>query len=219
MAEQAPHYTPQGKNLGKLSAGRVFTYDGVRNGEGDRFFYVVTFRDPPAPGAPLGPYLLDSACTALYGGKLEDARPALVERLSAYFAARGAAEARRAELAAKRLDAQKERNPHYRAARESRRRYNESIEEAARLEKEMNRSQGRRREALMDELRELKYRQQGLKSKMDGDTRAYQEWNGANVGDVIKEEELQRDEVYREHDRKRRELEPLLKGLLPPKRK
>ena len=218
-AEFAPHYTLQGKNLGKLSAGRVFTYDGVRHGSGNQFLFVATFREPPAPDAPCGPYLLDGARVALYAGSPADASPAIVARLSDYYAAHGAAESRRAELAAKRMDARKERNPRYLAAKESRRRYNESIDEAARLEKEMNRSQGQRREALMDELRDLKYRQQGLKDKMDEDTRAFQEWNAANADGCMTDEELQRDALYREHDRKRRELEPSLKGMLPPKRK
>ncbi|MBP5511057.1 MAG: hypothetical protein J6Z49_09080 [Kiritimatiellae bacterium] len=219
LMEQAPYYTPQGKNLGKLTSGCVFTYDGVRHGSGDRFLFVVTFREPPSPGAPLGPYLLDCDRAAIYGGSPDDASPALVARLSAYYAAHGAAEARRAELAAKRMVSQRDRNPYYRDAKESRRRYNESIDEAARLEKEMNRSQGQRRLALLDELRDLKYRQQGLKAKMDKDTRAYLAWRDANAGQMVGEEELQRDAIYCEYDRKRRELEPSVKRLLPPKRK
>ena len=76
LMEQAPYYTPQGKNLGKLTSGCVFTYDGVRHGSGDRFLFVVTFREPPSPGAPLGPYLLDCDRAAIYGGSPDDASPA-----------------------------------------------------------------------------------------------------------------------------------------------
>jgi len=173
-----PYYAPDGKRLGTLPGGTLFKYNGVKPSSRNSMLVCTVKRGDAWEGS----FLLDCTDIAGYEGDPDTIDPATMQHLADYFAANGKLAERKAELE----KAEQAANPHLEKARQTQQAYQDTIEKAAGLEKQMNAAAGTRREKLMDELRALKYEQAQLKIKADQAASAHTAWKAANPADPAK---------------------------------
>jgi hypothetical protein len=171
----SPYYAPDGKRLGTLPGGTLFTYDGVKSTSKNAVLVSTVKRGK----AWEGPYLLDCTDIAGYEGDPDALNPALVNSLAAYFTLNGKIADRKAALEEETSAA----NPHLEAARQAQQAYQASIGRAAEMERQMNAQTGLQREKTLDALRALKYEQARLKAKADQTAAACKAWKDANPPD------------------------------------
>ncbi len=154
-----PLYNGQGRKIATAPAGRLFTYNDVKEGKTSSYL-VSIFDAPPQEGAANGVYLVDCTGVASYeGDSWHNVSPILVEKLVAYFSLLGSIEARKKAIAIENDD----KNPHKAASDEAVAKYRDSLKRATELEQKMNEATGFRRNKIQEELRSLKYEQAQLR--------------------------------------------------------
>lgn len=171
----SPCYSPQGKRLGTLPGGTLFTYSDVKTTSKNAALVCTVRRGD----AREGPVLLDCTDIAGYEGSPDALDPQTVADLGTYFTLLGKAADRRAELASQTLAA----NPHLESARQAQQAFQDSVAQAADLERQMNALTGPRKSKMLDTLRALKYEQVALKAKADQEAAAYKQWKDAHPAD------------------------------------
>ncbi len=175
VKETSPYYAPDGKRLGTLPGGTLFTYNGVKSSSRNDVLVCQVRRGEEQEG----PCLLDCTDVAGYEGDPSTLNPTLVQNLVRYFTLNGRVKDRLATLKQE-ADA---KNPHTDAVRQTRLAYQASIEKAAALEREMNSLTGTRRSKALDNLRALKYEQATLKTQADQAAAAFKAWQDAHPPD------------------------------------
>lgn len=176
LTSGAPHFSPSGKNLGRLPAGTLFKYDGTKSSK-ESTMLVATIRRPG--GAWDGPFLLDCRDIAAYDGDPAAADPAIVSGLEKYFALNGKIKDRIEEIREK----ARKKNPYFLAAQAMQKAYQTCAEEAGQMEREMAEKTGLVRSRLQDKLRACKYKQTKMKAKLAELLRAYRAWAAENPFD------------------------------------
>ena len=168
----SPYYAPDGKRLGTLAGGTLFTYNGVKPSSRNDVLVCMLRRG----AKPEGPFLLDCTDIAGYEGDPATVDAELVAQLQRYFTLNGRLAERRAALE----EAAYAKNPHFETARDAQQAYQASIEKAAAMEREMNGLSGARKSKALDALRALKYEQAALKTRADRAAAAYKAWKDAH---------------------------------------
>lgn len=166
------YYTPQGKNLGEVRGGTLFTYSDVKSTSKNPVLLAMV-RD----GATWqGPFLLDCTEIVAFEGDLKATDPQTVKDLSDYFALRGKIAERESAL----TEAAHAANPHFASARQAQKAYQDSVAKAAALEQKANALSGTLKSKALDEMRGLKYEQTRLKTKVEQESAAYKAWKDAH---------------------------------------
>lgn len=168
----SPYYAPDGKRLGTLPGGTLFTYSGVKSSSRNDVLVCRVRRGAEQEG----PYLIDCTDIAGYEGDPSALDPELIHNLLRYFTLNGRIEDR---LAALKQEANA-KNPHSESARQTHQAYQMSIEKAAAMEREMNTLTGVRRSKALDALRTLKYEQAALKTRSNQAAAAFKAWQEAH---------------------------------------
>lgn len=174
---KAPYYSLKGKNLGKLPAGTLFTYDGTRPSKAATLLVAKIKNDE---GQWDGPYLLDCRKIAGYSGTPDTIDPEVVKGLGEYFTVTGKIEEREEEL---KLNLHK-KNPHYEAATAAQKKYRESLDKAAEMEAAMLSMTGTKRYGAQRRLAAYKYAQAKLKVQADEKMRSYRMWEKSHPIDA-----------------------------------
>lgn len=169
---RSPYYAPDGKRLGTLSGGTVFTYNDVKSSSRNDMLVCTVQREMEKDG----PYLIDCTDIAGFEGDPATLDPEMVQNLSRYFTVNGRLEERRAMLE---RDA-KAKNPHAELVQQTSQEYQASIKKATEMEREANSLTGSRRSKALDALRSLKYEQAAIKTRADKAAAASKEWEAKN---------------------------------------
>lgn len=169
---RSPYYAPDGKRLGTLSGGTVFTYNDVKSSSRNDMLVCTVQREMEKDG----PYLIDCTDIAGFEGDPATLDPEMVQNLSRYFTVNGRLEERRAMLE---RDA-KAKNPHAELVQQTSQEYQASIKKATEMEREMNNLTGARRSKALDTLRSLKYEQAAIKKRADQAAATAKEWEAKN---------------------------------------
>ena len=199
----SPFYAPDGKRLGTLPGGTLFTYNGVKSSSRNDVLVCRVRRGAEQEG----PYLIDCTDIAGYEGDLSALNPELIQNLLRYFTLNGRIEER---LAALKQEANA-KNPHSESARQTHQAYQASIEKAAAMEREMNSLTGARRSKALDALRTLKYEQAALKTQSDQAAAAFKAWQEAHPLDpAVIAADPQLRALRAEHDEARKPVANLI---------
>lgn len=199
----SPFYAPDGKRLGTLPGGTLFTYNGVKSSSRNDVLVCRVRRGAEQEG----PYLIDCTDIAGYEGDLSALNPELIQNLLRYFTLNGRIEER---LAALKQEANA-KNPHSESARQTHQAYQASIEKAAAMEREMNSLTGARRSKALDALRTLKYEQAALKTQSDQAAAAFKAWQEAHPLDpAVIAADPQLRALRAEHDEARKPVASLI---------
>lgn len=176
----APYYSPQGKNLGVLPAGTLFTYSDVKDSSRNTVLLSTIKNNEKWDG----PYLLDCTDIVSYEGTLDKINAFILQNLTDYFTLKGKIAERKAALAERVASA----NPYYKTAKQAMQAYQDSITKAAEMEKQMATLSGLQKIKALDALRALKYDQARIKTKADQAAAAYTAWKDAHLADFTKVE-------------------------------
>ncbi|MBP8799922.1 MAG: hypothetical protein KBI41_00170 [Kiritimatiellae bacterium] len=168
----SPYYAPNGKRLGTLPGGTVFTYNDVKSSSRNDVLVCMVRRDTEQEG----PYLIDCTDAAGYEGDPATLDPELIQNLSHYFTVNGRLKDRQTMLE---RDA-KAKNPHAESVKQTSQEYQASIKKATEMEREMNNLTGARRSKALDTLRSLKYEQAAIKKRADQAAATAKEWEAKN---------------------------------------
>jgi hypothetical protein len=199
----SPFYAPDGKRLGTLPGGTLFTYNGVKSSSRNDVLVCRVRRGAEQEG----PYLIDCTDIAGYEGDPSALNPELTQNLLRYFTLNGRIEER---LAALKQEANA-KNPHSESARQTHQAYQASIEKAAAMEREMNSLTGARRSKALDALRTLKYEQAALKTQSDQAAAAFKAWQEAHPLDpAVIAADPQLRALRAEHDEARKPVASLI---------
>jgi len=201
----SPYYTPQGKNCGKLPGGTLFKYTDVK--ESSRNAMLVC--SVKLGESWEGPILLDCTDVAAYEGSPETLAPATVKNLGVYYTLNGRVADRKEEL----LDAKLAKNPHYEAAKQAQKAYQDSITKAAAMEKQMNTLTGPSKAKADEALRALKYEQVRIKAAADAAALAYKTWKESHPVDPGV---LAADPQLMALEKERQAAKAAVASLLPP---
>ena len=174
----APFYSPQGKNLGTLPGGMLFTYTDVKDSSKNSVLVSSVKRGETWEG----PYLLDCTAVVTYEGAPDKIDPAILHNLTDYFTIKGKIDERKEALA----DSAASVNPYYKTAKQALQAYQDSIEKAAEMEKQMSTLTGPRKIKADEALRAFKYEQVRIKTKADQAALAYKTWKNAHPTDPAK---------------------------------
>lgn len=201
----SPHYSVEGKNLGPLSGGTLFTYSDVKTTSKNAVLVSRVKRGD----AWEGPFLLDCTAVAAYEGTPETVDPQTVRKLADYFTLKGKIEDRKEALA----EASAAANPHFESARQAQQAYQQSIEKAADMEQQMNALTGARKSKALEALRAYKYEQVRIKAKADQEALAYKTWKEAHPADPAK---LAADPQLQALEQELRAAAAKIPHLIPP---
>lgn len=168
----SPYYSPQGKNLGPLPGGTLFTYNDVKSSSKNAMLVAMVRAD----GTWRGPFLLDCTDIMAFEGDVSSVSPQTVQNLSAYFSLKGKIAEREAAL----TEATHAANPHFVSARQAQKTYQESISKAAAMEAKANTLSGAFKSRALEDMRAFKYEQVRLKTKADQEAAAYKAWKDAH---------------------------------------
>jgi len=174
----SPYYTPQGKRLGTLPGGTLFKYDGVKSTSTMALFVCTIKRGESWEG----PCLIDCTDITGYEGSPDTLDPATLKSLADYFTLSGKVAERKDALADEALSA----NPHYTSAKQAMQAYQDSVEKAAEMEKQMSALTGTRKVKADEALRALKYEQVRIKARADQEAAVYKAWKNAHPIDPAK---------------------------------
>jgi hypothetical protein len=174
----SPYYGLDGKRLGALPGGTLFTYSDVKASSKNAVLVSTVKRG----NAWEGPFLLDCTDIAGYEGSPDAIDPALLQSLSDYFTLSGKIADRKAELTEAALSA----NPHFESAKRAQQAYQDSVAKAADMERQMNTLTGARKSKALDALRAFKYEQVRIKAQADQAAAAYKAWKDAHPLDPSK---------------------------------
>jgi hypothetical protein len=205
VKKSCPYYTTEGKNQGKMTAGTLFKYDGVKQTKKSSVL-VSTVKDED--GTWKGPYLLDCTAIAAYEGSPDTIDPKTVEALGKYFTLSGKIEDRKAEITDEKL----KDNPYFQAAKSAQDVYLASVKKATELENEMNAATGPHRSKLQDQLRALKYEQVKIQTKSEAQIAAYRNWKAEHP---IDPQEFTNDAQIKAWTAERDSTAASVKNLIP----
>lgn len=177
IKETAPYYSPQGKNLGTLTAGTLFTYSDVKSSSRNSVLVSMIKRGEKWEG----PHLLDCTDVVSYEGAPDQIDPGTLKDLVDYFVLKGKIQARKTAL----TDQAAAANPYFKVAKQTAQAYQDSIDKAAEMEKQLSTLTGLRKAKADDALRSLKYEQARIKQKADQAAAAFKAWNEAHPSAAI----------------------------------
>lgn len=200
-----PYYSPQGKNLGLLPGGTLFKYADVKASSRNPMLVSALRRGEAWEGT----YLLDCTEVAAYEGDPDTVDPEIVKNLGAYFAVEGKIAERRAALDEVAFAA----NPAFKAARETRQAYQDSVAKAAEMATQARTLTGARKAKADEALRALKYEQVRLKAKADAAAAAYKAWKTAHPADPAT---FAKDVGLQALEQERAALRAKVANLIPP---
>jgi hypothetical protein len=173
VSKSSPFFTEEGENIGKVPAGALFTYSGVKHATG---CFVLIAKIKGKSGKWEGPFLIQSPDVVFFSGELTDMSEQLIANIQNYYTLLGKIEARKEELE---LENQS-KNPHFESAKLWQKRYADSITAAAELEEKSNTLKGGAKSKAVDELRTLKYEQSRVKIMADKEAASYKAWKEQN---------------------------------------
>jgi len=173
VSKSSSFYTEAGDNIGKVPAGALFSYSGVKHATG---CFLLVAKIKGKSGKWEGPFLIQSPDVVFFSGELTDMSEQLVANIQNYYTLLGKVEARKEELE---LENQS-KNPHFESAKLWQKRYVDSITAAAELEEKSNTLKGGAKSKAVDELRTLKYEQSRLKIMADKEAVSYKAWKEQN---------------------------------------
>jgi hypothetical protein len=166
-------YTLEGDNIGKLTAGTLFTFDGVKHATG---CFVLIAKIKSQANKWEGPFLVQSPDVVFFSGALSDMSETLVADIQNYYTIQGKIERRKEEIE---VEGQS-KNPHLESAKLWQKRYADSIATASDLEAKSNTLKGAAKSKAVDELRALKYEQSRIKVMADKEAANYKAWKDQN---------------------------------------
>ena len=201
----APFYSPQGKNLGTLPGGMLFTYTDVKDSSKNSVLVSSVKRGETWEG----PYLLDCTAVVTYEGEPDKIDPAILHNLTDYFTIKGKIDERKEAL----TDSAASVNPYYKTAKQALQVYQDSIEKAAEMEKQMSTLSGARKIKADEALRALKYEQVRIKTKADQATAAYKAWKDAHPADCSK---IETDPQLRDLEKEFQAVATKVAKFIPP---
>jgi len=201
----AYYYSPQGKNLGTLPGGTLFTYTDVKDSSKNTVLVSTVKRNEKWDG----PYLLDCTDIVSFEGTLDKVSPTLLKDLTDYFTIKGKIAERKAALS----EDVAASNPYYKTAKQSMQVYQDSIAKAAEMEKQMSTLSGARKIKADEALRALKYEQVRIKTKADQATAAYKAWKDAHPADFSK---IETDPQLRDLEKEFQAVATKVVKLIPP---
>lgn len=196
----APYYSMNGKNQGKLQAGTLFTYDGVKQ---SKTTSLLVSRIRLKGEKWQTPFLLDCSKVAAYDGDPKKISPKILKDLWQYFMICGKIDEREEYLKGKAFN----ENPHYVAATEAYKKYQETLQKAAEMEDEMQTMSGLRRYQAQKKLADYKYVQAKLKVESETKMRAYKKWkaehpidpNAVSSDEFLIQLKQQQEELRKRH--------------------
>jgi len=168
-----PYYSTEGRNGGKIAAGTLFTYSGVKHSTKS---FVLIAKIQLKEKTFEGPFLIEASDVVLYRGELEKMPEQLIGDIKAYYVIKGKIADRKEQIEEK----NQSRNPHFDTARLWQQRYADSIEKAGNMEEKANTLKGPAKSKMLDELRSLKYEQARLKVQADREAVNYKTWKDQN---------------------------------------
>jgi len=173
VSKSSSFYTETGENIGKLPAGALFTYSGVKHATG---CFVLVAKIKGKSDKWEGPFLIQSPDVVFFSGELTEMPEQLIADIQNYYTLQGKIEARKEELE---LEHQS-KNPSFESAKLWQKRYADSITAAADLEAKANTLKGAAKSKALDELRSLKYEQSRTKVMADKEAANYKAWKEQN---------------------------------------
>ena len=200
---EVSYYSPEGKRLGTMPGGTLFRYSDVKASSKNPMLLSRVRRN----NAWDEPCLLDCTETATYEGDPETVDPEIVGNLHSFFLLTARIAAYKATLAEKAHAA----NPHFLAARDAQRAYQQSLAQADRLEAEAQTCTGARKVKVLDALRALKYEQVRLQSEVTRTSAAFTKWNQTHPAVVPAD-----DPTLRTLEREREAVRVKVADLIPP---
>lgn len=169
VSQASSFYSGDGHNQGRLPAGTLVAYSGVKTSTES---FVLVSKIQRQTKTWEGPFLIEAPDVVLFSGALEEMPAQLIADLRAYYTLQGRIAERKAELEEK----AQSRNPYFECAKRSQANYAGSVEKASVLEKQANALKGPAKIKILDELRSLKYEQARLKMQADKEALSYKAW-------------------------------------------
>jgi hypothetical protein len=173
VSKTSAFYTEAGENIGKVPAGALFSYSGVKHATG---CFLLVAKIKGKSGNWEGPFLIQSPDVVFFSGELTDMSEQFVANIQNYYTLLGKIESRKDELE---LENQS-KNPYFESAKLWQKRYADSITAAAELEAKSNTLKGGAKSKAVDELRALKYEQSRTKIMADKEAASYKAWKEQN---------------------------------------
>lgn len=173
VKEACPYYSSEGRNNGKLSAGTLITYSGVKRSTKS---FVLISKIQRQGNTWEGPCLIEVLDVVLYRGELEKMPEDQIRDLKAYYEIMGQSADRKNKIEEKTQSL----NPYFATAKLWQQRYAESIEKAEKMEEKANVLKGPAKSKMLDELRSLKYEQARIKMQADKEAVNYKAWKDKN---------------------------------------
>lgn len=173
IRQACAYYSDEGHNVGKLPAGMLFTYSGVKHSTKS---FVLIAKIQLKEKTFEGPFLIEASDVVLYRGEFEKMPEKLIGDIKAYYAIAGQIADRKEQIEEK----NQSRNPHFDTAKLWQQRYADSIGKAAKMEEKANTLKGPAKSKMLDELRLLKYEQSRLKIQADREAVNYKAWKDQN---------------------------------------
>jgi len=173
VSKSSSLYTEAGENIGKVPAGALFTYSGVKHATG---CFVLVAKIKGKADKWEGPFLIQSPDVVFFSGEQTEMPEQLIANIQNYYTLLGKIEARKEELE---LENQS-KNPHFESAKLWQKRYVDSIAAAGELEAKSNTLKGGAKSKAVDLLRALKYEQSRVKIMADKEAASYKAWKEQN---------------------------------------
>lgn len=174
IANQAcAYYSSEGHHLGKVPAGTLVTYSGVKQSQ-NSFVLIATIQRKANTWE--GPFLIEAPEVVLFSGELEGMPGKLISDLKAYYTIKGALVDRKDKIE----EVAQSQNPYFETAKLWQQRYADSVEKASEMEAKANALKGPAKSNMLDELRLLKYEQARLKIQADKEAVNYKAWKDQN---------------------------------------
>ena len=168
-----PYYSNEGHNSGKLSAGTIITYSGVKHSTKS---FVLISKIQRQDNTWEGPFLIEASDVVLYRGEFEKMPEKLIGDIKAYYTIKGQIDDRKDQIEEK----TQSQNPYFATAKQWQKRYADSIEKAGKMEEKANALRGSAKSKMLDELRSLKYEQARIKIQADKEAANYKAWKDKN---------------------------------------
>lgn len=200
------YYSTEGKHLGELPGGVLFSYVAVKPTSKSLVLYGKIKRTEQWEG----PFLLDYEGLTIFSGELEKMPPSVVEPLVAYFTVSDRITQRKKAIE----EAEYSKNPYYASAKSAMDRYDATRLHADELQAKSEKLKGLSRSKVLDELRALKYEQNKVKMVLDRENANYKIWKESHPIPASKytmDGELQR--LQAEYD----QLQVAVRKFLPGK--
>ena len=167
------YYSSEGHHLGKVPAGTLVTYSGVKQSQ-NSFVLIATIQRKANTWE--GPFLIEAPEIVLFSGELEGMPGKLISDLKAYYTIKGEISDRKDKIE----EGAQLHNPYFETAKLWQQRYADSVEKASEMEAKANALKGPAKSNMLDELRLLKYEQARLKVQADKEAVSYKAWKDQN---------------------------------------